>query len=448
MKNNTYQNAVDHLEFSDDLYSRVTAAGQQKPRFRSARFIAVAAAMLIVLTGTALAVSPSFREMTLKLLDLGKAIEDMSAAQVMTFTTGEYTDGVTIHYMELNPNKSYSFEHGWLAEWDGDSWSNYLRITEDYRLETLEMQNIFGFIEKNGRKYTVNFDYIETEGGILSNINRVIQKNENGEVFLVPTGGGSNQWPVYANPETGAIRDALPDWTDSDFEGRVCYADELMGGILVSTIVNDGVVVEDNSVSYNMLYWIGNGAAEARIIEMPEDEYGWYCENDTLYCKNRQGHLYRMNENFEFELICAYETGDDLTNGLYTVATEDGELAIVDVYTGETYVISGSNVDPGAPDEASCGRITGDIDETTGYNATRYGSDGLIALIQTDWIPEEGRVALLKLGILDTDSCQLKLLEIENEYDGYHVGWLDETRLAVIYENGVEQYLCVYEFTE
>ena len=448
MKNNAYQNAVEHLRFSGDLEDAVLSRTVEKRKgFGLVRFVAVAAAMCMLLAVTAFAASPELREWVFGIRNLGTSESNLADARIMTFTTGEYTDGVTIHYLELESGKLYNFEHGWLSTWD-NGWTGYTRVTEDYRLEALEMQNFVGILEKNGRKYFVNFDYIETEDGILSDVNDVLRRNENGEVFLVSTGVGSNQWPVYVDLETGEIRDALPDWTDDDFEGRVGYADELMGGILVSTVVNDGVVIDGNSVSYNMLYWIGNGAEDARIIALPEDAYGWYCENDALYCKNRLGQLYQMNENFEFELICDYRTGDDLTNGLYTVATEDGELAIVDVYTGETYVLSGINVDPGAPDEDSGGRITGDIDEIMGINAIRYGSDGLIALVQTDWIPEEDRVALLKLGILDTEACQLKLLEIENEYDGYHVGWLDETRLAVIYENGGKQYFCVYEFTE
>ena len=78
-----------------------------------------------------------------------------------------------------------------------------------------------------------------------------------------------------------------------------------------------------------------------------------------------------------------------------------------------------------------------------GYNATRYDSDGRIALVQTELRSEEKRVALCKLGILNEETGELKLLEIENDYDGYTINWLDENRLAVIYD---EQYLCIYEF--
>ena len=395
-----------------------------------------------MLAGTALAVSPELRNWTVALLNLGVSHEEMTEAAVMEFRHKRVTDGVTVHYLELDKD-NYSFAHGILFNPE----SGYLHITDDYRVEQIEMTPVNAVLEKNGRTYTHigEFSYYETENGVLTWMKNILHKNEDGEVFLNLTDGNSHQWPAYVNLVSGIVRDALPDWTETDFEGRVAYSYELRDGILVATIVDEFKVVNGNSAGYNLLYWIGNGADEAVLINLPENEFGWYCENDTLYCKNIHGHLFRMNENFEFELIYDYETGDDLTKGLYTVATDDGKLAIIDVYSGAYYEIPAYAVEPGKADGNRSRIGQQDIDETMGYNATRYNTNGKIALVQTDWIPEEGRVALLKLGILDEKTATLKMLEIDNQYDGYHTYWLDEHRLATIYN---DRYLCIYEFAD
>lgn len=437
MKHNTYQNAVDHLEFTDNLSELITKK-ESKPRSvrRVFRAVVLAAVMICVLATSALAVSPEFRNWRVSLMNLGISRQEMTNADVMEFRHEE-SDGMSIHYLELDKT-NYSFAHGFLFS----PRTGGLRITEDYRLEQVELEQLSAGIEKNGRSYSVELSYFESEEGIISPRKHIYRKNEQGEVFLIATDGNSNQWPVYVNLDSGNVRDALPEWTEEDFSGRVGYGYELRGGILISTIVDEYKTVNGNSVSYNQLYWIENGASEAVQISLPENEFGWYCENDTLYCKNLQGHLFRWNEDMEFELVYSYETGDDLTNGLYTVATENGELAVIDVLTGDIYEIADYLVDPGCPDGFRV-RSGGDIDETMGYNATRYSPDGKIALIRKEWLPEEGRVALQMLAVLDPDSSCLKILEIENDHDGYMVQWLDENRLAVIYD---EKYLCIYEF--
>lgn len=439
MKSSTYQNAVDHLKFTD-LYDGVLAkVVRPKHRYRTIRIAAFAALMVCLLATSAFAVSPEFRDWTVSILKLGVSREEMTDAVKMEFRHEEVADGVTMHYLELD-KKNYEFAHSMLM----NPQSGYQRITEDYRLEPIVLTPVNETLEKNGRTYTNigNFSYYETKQGIISWQRNVLQKNDFGEVFLNFTDGNSSQWPVYLNLETGTVRDALPDWTEDDFQGRVAYSYELMDGILVSTIVNDGKTVNGKDAAYNMLYWIGPNVEEATIIDLPAEAYGWYCENDKLYYRDGYGSLYQLNRNLEFEMLCSYATGDDLTKGLYTVATDEGKLAIFDAYSGNLYVIPECKVDPGI----STGvreREGGEIDETMGYNAIRYNAEGKIALVQTDWIPEEERVALLKLGILNEETGKLKLLEIENDYDGYTIHWLDDNRLAVIYD---KLYLCIYEF--
>ena len=80
------------------------------------------------------------------------------------------------------------------------------------------------------------------------------------------------------------------------------------------------------------------------------------------------------------------------------------------------------------------------------YDALRYGNTGTIALVQTEWHHDPERIVLTKLGMLDYETGELKLLNIENDYDGYQHTWLDENRFAVVYRNEERQFLCIYEF--
>lgn len=435
MKENTYRNAVEHLKFQAiDPETIMKQAGKPRKGTRFLRIALLAAVMVCMLATTAFAVSPEFRNWTVSLFNLGVSRQEMTDAEVMEFRHNGEVDGVSLHYLELDKG-NYTFYHGMLT----GPQTGYVRITEDYELLPVEKKLLTASLEKNGRIYGKELDYFEADGKIYTSGRAVIRKNEQSEIFVVLTDGNSHQWPAYVNLETGEVRDALPDWTEQDFPDRVTYGYELMGGILVSTIVDED---NGNREDYNNLYWIAEGAEEAVVIELPWDAYGWYCENGGLYYRDGYGSLYQVKEDLTFELVCSYATGDDLTVGLYTVATENNELAIVDVYSGNTYVIPGYTVDPGSSIGVRA-REGGDIDETMGYNATRYNADGRIALVQTDWVPQEERVALRKLGILDEETGELKLLEIENEYDGYTIRWLDENRLAVIYDSN---YLCIYEF--
>ena len=439
MKHSVYQNAVEHLELSDSWQAAVLdRANAPKCGYRALRMVAVAAVMVCIIATSVFAVSPEFRDWTVSLLKLGVSEQVMQDAKVMEFRHEE-ADGYSIHYLELDkPN--YEFAHSMLK----NPQHGYLHITEDYQLESIELTPVTDTLEKNGRTYTSidNFSYYETEQGIISWQRNALQKNGTGEVFLNFTDGNSHQWPVYLNVTTGDIRDALPKWTEDDFEGRIAYSYELMDGILVSTIVNDGKTVNGKDAAYNMLYWIGPNGEKARTIELPREAYGWYCEYDNLYYRDGYGTLYQLNGKLEFDVVCSYATGDDLTRGLYTVATDEGKLAICDVYSGNVYVIPDYSVDPGI-ETGVREREGGDIDETMGYNAIRYNANGKIALVQTDWVPQEERVALVKLGVLNEETGEMNMLEIKNEYDGYNVHWLDENRLAVIYDG---QYLCIYEF--
>ncbi len=430
MKNNKYQKAVSHLRFSDDLYQRVLKnAPEPKRPTRILAALATAALITALLVTATLAVGGHFQkapvkvEHTVPVQTLGTDDDNFQEAPKLEFAVSEVTGGVSVHYMELDREEVYNYHHGILR----GELLGFQRITEDYRLEPVEMQRAHVVLEKNDRTYTADFTYLDTENGVISTHKSVYYKDGRGEILLSVTDGDSGQWAVYLDVETGAWRDALPEYTAADFEGRIGYVFELKGGLLVTTLV------ETAEECYNLYYWIGPGNGEPRVLEVPEE--GWdEVYNNNLYFISREGHLYILDNDFTFRLISEYETQDMLTDGLLTVVTDQGKLGIFDVLTGETYVFSDISV------------TKKDLDEIHGYNARRYGPDGKIALIQADWRPQEGRVALLKLAVLDPETRILRMLEIENEYDGYCVYWLDKDRLAVMYETEEKRVFCIYEF--
>lgn len=419
MIHNDYVNAVNKLEFSNDLTERVRAADRTKPRFRAVKTAAFAAVLACFMITTAFGAITVLREYPGEVKVLGTDMQKLTDAQAMGFTVSLENEGVEKHYMELHPVHSYHFRHGMLrSRQDG-----YLRITQDYQLEPVEMKAVHLTLEKNDRTYSLDFAYRDTEAGVLSDHRSVYYKNERGEILLDVT-DGSSQWPVYFNPETGTLRDGLPQWTEEEFEGRVGGAYALKDGLLITTIVNDGL-----PNARNLLYWIAPGAEKAKIIELPGNGL-WHPENDTIYYQNDSGQLYVMDDHFQFQRICEHETMDYLQDGLLTVSVR-GKLGILDAFTGELFVFE---------------EIEASITDTMDYHAVRYGAQGTIALVHTEWVHDPDRIVLRSLGVLNRQSAQLQLLQIENDYDGGHCNWLDENRLAVIYKSDAGQLLCVYEF--
>ena len=419
MIHNDYVNAVNKLEFSNDLTERVRAADRTKPRFRAVKTAAFAAVLACFMITTAFGAITVLREYPGEVKVLGTDMQKLTDAQAMGFTVSLENEGVEKHYMELHPVHSYHFRHGMLrSRQDG-----YLRITQDYQLEPVEMKAVHLTLEKNDRTYSLDFTYRDTEAGVLCDHRSVYYKNERGEILLDVT-DGSSQWPVYFNPETGTLRDGLPQWTEEEFEGRVGGAYALKDGLLITTIVNDGLPNARNN-----LYWIAPGAEKAKIIELPGNGL-WHPENDTIYYQNDSGQLYVMDDHFQFQRICEHETMDYLQDGLLTVSVR-GKLGILDAFTGELFVFE---------------EIEASITDTMDYHAVRYGAQGTIALVHTEWVHDPDRIVLRSLGVLNRQSAQLQLLQIENDYDGGHCNWLDENRLAVIYKSDAGQLLCVYEF--
>lgn len=430
MKNKTYQNAVDHLEFSNDLYARVMEKTPEPKRpTRVLAILATAVLATVLLMSTVMAVGSHFQkapakiEHTVPVETLGTAKEEITNAKMLELTISKMTDGVTVHYMELDPVIQYSYFHGIFHGWT----TGYQRITEDYTFAQIEMKTQDIYLDKNGRTYQTRIVYLDTENGVVTRSKEIYRKNRQGEILVnlySPQGGN---WPVYINVETGAYRDALPEWTAEDFGGDGAFATEFRGGLLVRTLVEGDT--DDKSV----LYWVGPGSKEPKLVDIPRDGFETVF-NDTLYYQNQKGYLYVMDDDWNFQLYANYETHDRLDNGLLTVNLKDGKVGVLDVLTHELYVF---------PD-LDANKVH--IDVTAGMRALRYGKDGRMALVQTqvDW--EDMRQELVQLGVLDVERGELRMLEIPYDLEAYRVHWLDANRLGVIYKTEDRQFFCIYEF--
>lgn len=420
--NDTYRNAVNHLTFSEIRLEK----SLRKPsrRFRITRAVAIGATLVILLATTAFAAIVKTRQIPTVVEPIGTVQEDMTDAEPMHFSVSGEVDGVRVHYIEFAGAKAYSFHHG-LLKAPGDQ---YYRITEDYQLESVKMNHVNHKLDKNGNTYTLDYYWLNTEKGVLSDHRYIYQPDRNNEICLNATDGRSGQWPVYLNILTGEVRDALPDWTADDFIGRIGYTYLVNGGMIVSTID------ETAQKHVSRQYWIANAEKEAKLIEKPEDAR-ISIEHGCVYYQNDRGQLYQMDENFAFQQISEYKTSAYIENGLLLVSVNN-KLGILDVRSGGVFVLDNIRLTP--PNYM----------EMLDYAVLRYGTDGRIALMHTEWVTNESefRIEMNQIGILDTQNGKLELLTIENDYKAYQGYWLDENRFAVIYQDDLRQYLCIYEF--
>lgn len=439
MKNNTYQNAVDHLEFSDELYERVAQNAQTCPRpVRLLRAVAIAAVITAILATTATGVSSVLKDILDKketevpVQTLGTQEDTFEDAKVMEFTLSNELQGVKVHYMELELGESvqqYQFLRGLLYNWAG----TYYRITEDYQLENVVFQNAVGCVNKGDTQYKVypDYQYLDTPDGVISVYHNALPKNVVGEILInvyaqgtkKPANIGDPAWPAYLDVKTGQIRDALPQRSPDDFEGRICYTRRFKNGILISTLVNEGT----KHVT-GRRYWVEETTQKTVQITIPDNGID-FCYRDTLYYQDAKGKLYRMDDSFRFHLVSDYETPALFGGGLLEVITDDGKLGIFDVDTGMTYVFA---------------EIPVTENDILSYNSLRRGNRILLVKTENNW--ELMGKQVTQVGLMDMENRQLVLLEFDNDMVCLHCHWLDDDRIAMIYQRDQQQYLGIYEF--
>ncbi len=439
MKNNTYRDAVDHLRFSDDLYQNVVkrARGSQRPRRIVGVFVATVL-ITVLLAGTAVGVNYVVselldkQEVTVPVHTLGTQKDTFEDAQVMHFSVTSGLPGVNTHYMELamgDVATQYLFVRGLLCSWA----STYYRIADDYRLEIVEFKTTSGWVDKGDDRYTVDpaYRYYERDDGVISAYHGPLPKNEAGEILInvyclvrkKPDNIGDPAWPAYLNVETGQIRDAMPQLSPEDFEGRICYTRRFRDGILFTTLVNEGA----KSV-HNRYYWVDETTLQIVPIELPGKGFEFVYQ-DTMYYQDETGKLYQMDDHFTFHLISEYETPAMLGAGLLLVMTTDGKLGIYDVDRDMTYVFNDIEVTK---------------NDLMNYGTLRRGDKIVLLKTVTNW--ELMGTQITQVGVLDPQSNELRLIEFDNDLLVTHCSWLADDRLGMIYQRGQRQYLCIYEF--
>ena len=431
MKHNIYQNAVDHLEFSDNLYDTVVKK-EQKPRscHRIIRFVAAAAVMITLMVFGTFAADLDFKKVTVGLKEIGSVEADMLSAQLMEFQKLESTNDVSIHYLEMDMPGGYSFKNGYIYHQKGGIY----RIDSEYQLVPVEGQIISGQLNKNGDIHRVEYQYVSVNTEIIA-LNAPQNIMDDGRILAVVWTEDQHCWPVYLNLEDETVTDALPCFSDDDFTGRICYAEPFRDGILLTTVYSSDVFVDGVINSHNLLYYIKNGSSKAIEITPPRgNNSSFYCENDTIYWKAGSRPLYQLDDNYEFRQIDEFRTTDDLTKGLLTGRSSDGHLMVCDYYNNVQY-----HFDDISPDRW-------DFYETTGYNATRHSEDGkiLITYSYDDYEAKTRRIS--RIGLLDPASGTLKMLDTHSNFKMHTFGWLDDDRFAVIYEKGARKFMCIYEF--
>jgi len=431
--NNVYRNAVEHLEFSEKLYETVVSKGK-KPRntYRLIRVAAVAAVMITLMVFGAFAADYDFKLVSVGLKELGSIEADMRGAEVMEFQKIESTEDVSIHYLEMDIPGGYIFKDGIIYHEN----KGFYRIGSDYQLVSVESNSISGELQKNGKTYTLDFEYVFTDIGIVAP-NAAVYTMDDGKILGMAWSVDHHCWPVILNLEEKTVTDALPQFHSDDFTGRIGYVQPFRDGLLLTTLKSSDVFVDGVLDSYNLLYYIKDGSRKAIEISLPKwNNMTHYCENDSIYCKSGSGPLYELDDNYEFQQIDEFRTTDDLTKGLLTGRSSDGHLKVCDYYNNLQY-----DFDDILPDRW-------DFYETTGYNATRHSEDGriLITYSYDDYEAKTRRIS--KIGLLDTASGTLKMLETHGKFKLYTFGWLDDDRFAVIYEKGARKFMCIYEFME
>lgn len=422
MKRNDYVNAVNKLQFSDDLYSRVRVSGQGRTGFSLLRAALVAAVLCLILATTAVAAG-KWMQWNVDTEKIGTVEPDTEYAPFMTFTEDADMDGIRVHTMKLNRDPYFLFGHGLFYSNE----SGFLQVEQDYSLTELESRELSLSLEKDGFSYRHNLRFVETDHGLVSH-----------QMFYYPLVDGralvnlwhSNErcWPVWVDVATGEWEDALPNFHVEDFGGDISYIE----------LFRDGIIL---SCQGNANYWIAPGSDTAVKIEIPRGAVDYKVDGE-IYLRDANGAYFKTQGDWEFHPIEDIpRTSDDLWRGLVTCVSDDRTLQIYDPQKGVMYNIPDiSAYDPWIQEDPQCDP------DLSGFNSTRYSTDGSIVVTHTyeDW--ENLRRMVDSIAYLDQETMELKQLDIEADTGVWTHGWLDEHRYCVISEDGICRWLTVYEF--
>lgn len=417
MKRNDYVNAVDHLHFSDHLAHRVRAAAPVKQRFRLPR-AALLAAVLCLALATSVAAASGWLSREIGTETLGTVTQEEFESRYMEFSKNVDLSGVMVHTMELNEDDYFLFGHGLLYSHD----SGFLRVGEDFALEQLEQKLIRASLFKDGHGYRYNLCYVEQNGGIVDN-RLFFYDIVEGKVLVNLWSGVQRCWPVWIDLETGTCEDALPELSTGALNGQVRYAESFRGGILLSCVSDDGYSV----------YWVNPDSTEVELMNIPARDVWDYVFGDEYFYRNADGSYFRMESWNDFSRLEEMpRTPDDMWCGLVSCMSGEENLQVYDFSANLCYEF------PGVDAVEKHGALD--------YNVTRYSQSGTIAVVRSYYDVVNSIWMVDRIGYLDMDTGECRLVYIQSEQNVWTHGWLDDHRYAVITEDGNTRYLTVYEF--
>jgi len=425
MIQNDYVNAVDNLDFSDDLAKRVRAADRVKPRFRAARTAVLAAVLCILLATTVVAADRWFRQ-NVRIDELGTIAPDASKENLMKFEQKGDLGGILVHTMKMNEDDDFLFGNDLLYSHD----SGFLRVEEDYSLTALPSKSFSMKLEKDGYTYVHDLCFVETAQGIVTDemLDHLVL---DGRVLVNLWDHNERCWPVWVDVSTGTVEDALSGFHVQDFDGEVRYSQLFRSGILISCL-ND---------SQNNIYWVGHGSSAVQKVDIPAGALDFILGDELLY-RDADWNYYATRGGWEFYPVEGIpKTSDAMWEGLITCVDEMDALQIYDLVNDVVYGIPEiSAYDPWIHADPQYDPFR------SGYNATRNSREGSIVVTHdyADWANLRRMVD--RIAYLDTDAMELKQLDIESGHGVWTFGWLGDHRFCVVSEDADERWLTVYEF--
>lgn len=424
MKSDLYQKAVDHLEFSNSVdLAAFQNVRRPRPVVRILRS-GLVAALIGILLMTGVAAVGGWIYITVVSENIGQAQIDIGEATHLEFISTDNNDGISVHYTQLGP---YSYFYG-----EGYLYHNgvFYKLDENFNVVAVESKSLTVSLEKDNRTYEKTIEYVQVDDGIVTATwGMEFYPIVAGEIHINLSVNTDTPWPAYVDLETGEVRDALPNLTDASFEGTIYRFERFRDGYLVYTglLVKGGGSYEDRR-----LYWVNTDEYVEINLDTLPSKYWDAIIRDQLYCWDEQGNLYQMNDDYSFRKVEEYQKGDEIFGGLWTTVSEAGTLQIVDLANQKVYEITDLEVD------------YDQVGFFDGYFAVRSEFDDVIAVVHR---ADRDYTAFDSIALLDTSGGTLRQLSIDPSYYVSGMGWLDNNKFVVIYNQHGVRYMTVYEFT-
>ena len=416
----TYRNAIEHLEFTPISPEKIQVRHRQTRRGRHFLSAAAVAACTCLLTlATVFAVSPQFRLDVLELLHIGSTAAN-TGQENYTVTTATPDADITYAYLTL-PQGSSSADMQDGALFDGQC---FWALQEDNTLRQLPSAVVQREITWDGWDYQLHFAW-----------------GRNGEKLYVQQLSDTRpRWTVAADPEDlDAVRLQLI-WESDITYGMVRYTElrmdledftltyigqrtetwwtdvppvvaeiEQRQGLLQRS--SHGVGDHERVYFYHkpVVLWLNEASGTVRHIDAPEQGEGTCVEDAVYWLGHKSGTVYRWNGRSWEGIITGLRQMSlchTAAGLLVTGVTDSGAQAIADVLSGQLYEL---------PEELGAPTFV-----------FRRSAETPTVLVWEDLFQ------VRYLAALDTQTCQLKLLERQSTGGMTKLrGMMDDHRLII-----------------